>query len=62
MRSEPKGRTTQATEKIQLSPDEVAYRAYLNFEKHGSADGSDVQDWLQAEAELGIEHAHAGKD
>jgi hypothetical protein len=34
------------------SPEEVAFRAYLNFQNHGAADGHDVEDWLRAEAEL----------
>lgn len=32
--------------------DEIACRAYLNFQNHGSAYGHDVADWLHAEAEL----------
>ena len=40
--------------------DEVAYRAYLNFQNHGAADGHDVEDWLRAESELIAEHRHAG--
>ncbi len=36
--------------------EEVAYRAYLNFQNHGAADGHDVKDWLVAEAELIAEH------
>ncbi len=37
------------------SPDEVALRAYHNFQKRGSADGDHHNDWLQAEAELTAE-------
>ncbi len=37
------------------SPDEVALRAYHNFQKRGSADGDHHGDWLQAEAELTAE-------
>lgn len=36
--------------------DEVAYRAYLNYQNHGGVDGHDVKDWLVAEAELIAEH------
>jgi hypothetical protein len=32
--------------------DDVACRAYLNFQKHGSDDGHDLNDWLGAESEL----------
>lgn len=43
------------------SADEVALRAYHNFQKRGSADGDHHGDWLQAEAELTAERrlAHA---
>lgn len=34
------------------SSDDIAYRAFLNYQNHGSADGHDFQDWLRAEAEL----------
>jgi hypothetical protein len=37
------------------SPDEVALRAYHNFQKRGSADGAHQDDWLRAEAELTAE-------
>lgn len=37
------------------TPDEVALRAYHNFQKRGSADGDHHGDWLQAEAELTAE-------
>lgn len=34
------------------SADEVARRAYFNYENQGSLPGHDVQHWLKAEAEL----------
>jgi hypothetical protein len=34
------------------SPDEVARKAYFNYENQGSLPGHDVQHWLEAEAEL----------
>jgi hypothetical protein len=34
------------------SADEVARRAYFNYENQGSVPGHDVQHWLGAEAEL----------
>ena len=34
------------------SPDEVARRAYFNYENQGSVQGHEVQHWLVAEAEL----------
>ncbi|MDZ4401743.1 DUF2934 domain-containing protein [Prosthecobacter sp.] len=38
------------------STDEVAYRAYLNYQNHGGVDGHDVKDWFGAQAELIAEH------
>ena len=38
------------------SPDEVARRAYFNYESQGSVPGHDVQHWLKAEADLLEEH------
>jgi hypothetical protein len=32
--------------------EEVRQRAYQIFEQRGAAPGSDVEDWLQAEAEI----------
>jgi len=34
------------------SPDEVARKAYFNYENQGSLPGHDVQHWLEAETEL----------
>jgi hypothetical protein len=34
------------------SPDEVARKAYFNYENQGSLPGHDVQHWLEAEAQL----------
>ncbi len=34
------------------SADEVARRAYFNYENQGSVQGHEVQHWLTAEAEL----------
>jgi hypothetical protein len=34
------------------SPDEVARKAYFAYANAGSANGNDVQHWLDAEAEL----------
>ena len=62
MRVSAKAPTDRSKQEIALSPDEIAYRAYLHFQRHGSADGNDVQHWLQAEAELSSEHAMAGRD
>lgn len=34
------------------SPDEVARKAYFNYENGGSQPGHEVQHWLKAEADL----------
>jgi|GEM_PF-3621852 len=43
------------------SAEAVARRAHLLFENHGEANGRDMQDWLQAEAELTAEWQCIGK-
>ena len=35
-----------------VDPDAIARRAYEIYESRGRIDGSDVEDWLQAEREL----------
>jgi hypothetical protein len=49
----------QAPTVVTPTPEEVADRAYLNYENHGAADGHDVEDWLRAEGELIAERQHA---
>ena len=44
-----------ATPPVAHTAKEVAARAYLNYQKRGSSDGSHTDDWLQAEAELAAE-------
>ena len=41
------------------SADEVATRAYFNYEQQGSPQGQDVQHWLEAESQLLAEYKHA---
>jgi hypothetical protein len=36
--------------------EEVAFRAYLNYQNHGAAVGHDVENWLRAESELIAEY------
>jgi hypothetical protein len=40
-----------------VPPDKIAQRAYEKWVKRGMQHGSDVQDWLEAEAELRAEMA-----
>lgn len=42
------------------SPDEVARKAYLNYENERSQPGHDIQHWLKAEADLIAEHNLTG--
>jgi hypothetical protein len=49
----------QAPTFVTPTSEEVADRAYLNYENHGAADGHDVEDWLRAEGELIAERQHA---
>ena len=36
-----------------ISEEDIAQRAYALYVERGGADGHDVEDWLQAERELG---------
>ena len=55
----PKKQTKSATESPEPvpTPDEIARRAYEIFITRGEEHGRDVDDWLQAEAELLSESA-----
>jgi hypothetical protein len=44
--------TSQAEKDFVPSPDEISRRAYFAYVNEGSAEGRDVQHWLDAEAEL----------
>jgi hypothetical protein len=52
--SKSTGNGSQLKSPVAFTPssDDIAYRAFLNYQNHGSADGHDFQDWLRAEAEL----------
>lgn len=43
----------------QTTHDEVARAAFSLYEKHGSQDGHDVRNWLDAEAHVKAKHAGA---
>lgn len=38
--------------------DEIAHAAHSAFLKHGSKDGHDMQNWLEAEAHVKAKHAN----
>jgi hypothetical protein len=42
------------------APEDVARLAYMYFENHGEANGRDLEDWHQAEAELKAERQLVG--
>jgi DNA-binding protein HU-beta len=42
----------ETTEKRQITAEHIAIRAYLLWQERGFNHGSDVNDWLRAEAEL----------
>ena len=46
-------RNTTSSAFIELSADPISERAYAIYLERGGADGSDLEDWLQAERELG---------
>ena len=48
-------RTTTRTDS-EISPDEIAARAYQIYMDRGRADGFDREDWLRAERELKAAH------
>ena len=42
-----------------LTPEQIAERAYLLYERRGREEGHALDDWLQAERELLEQHRHA---
>jgi Protein of unknown function (DUF2934) len=55
--------TTNTQQSIQLKApyDKIAQRAYEKWLKRGQKNGSDVQDWLEAEAEVAAELSRTGQ-
>ena len=46
------GRTAAETNAEALSEEQIRIRAYELYEARGRGDGHDVEDWLEAEAEI----------
>jgi len=46
----------QSKKEFKPQADDVATRAYFSFVNQGSLPGHDVQHWLEAEAQLLVEH------
>ena len=44
--------TKKSNDKIELTTDQIRQRAYEIYLRRNAEPGSDVDDWLQAEAEL----------
>ena len=51
--------TTQPTA-TRIAQEKIAQRAYEKWLKRGCCHGSDVQDWIEAEAELKAEMSRPG--
>jgi sugar (pentulose or hexulose) kinase len=45
-------KTSPNSERGNVTPEQIQFRAYEIYMARGSASGSDVEDWLQAEREL----------
>lgn len=50
----------QSTSSMPIPHDKIAMRAYEKWVKRGRPQGSDRQDWLEAEAELRAEVQRSG--
>ena len=50
----------QSSNPIKVPHDKIAMRAYEKWCKRGRPNGSDKQDWLEAEAELRMEITRTG--
>ncbi len=49
-----------STSHVKIPHDKIAMRAYERWVKRGRPHGTDVQDWLEAEAELKAEYSKSG--
>jgi len=48
------------SQQMKIPHDKIAMRAYEKWMRRGCPPGGDVQDWLEAEAELRAEYARSG--
>jgi hypothetical protein len=51
---------TTGSTPVKIPHDKIAMRAYEKWCKRGCPHGSDMQDWMEAEAELRAEHTRMG--
>jgi hypothetical protein len=49
--------TPPTPSQVKIPHEKIAMRAYEKWVKRGRPNGSDRQDWLEAEAELRVEYA-----
>jgi hypothetical protein len=47
-----------ASRSVTVSYEQIAQRAYEIYERDGRQEGRELENWLQAEAELGISSSH----
>jgi hypothetical protein len=51
-------KATQSMASASPSADDIARRAYEIYEREGRQPGTELQNWLKAEAELGVGKSH----
>jgi hypothetical protein len=51
--------TPPAGTQVKIPHEKISMRAYEKWVKRGRPHGSEVQDWLEAEAELRVEHSRS---
>jgi hypothetical protein len=49
---------SSASRAVTASYEQIAQRAYEIYERDGRQEGRELENWLQAEAELGISSSH----
>jgi hypothetical protein len=55
---EPMKATPAPTASASPSPEDIARRAYEIYEREGRQPGTELQNWLRAEAELDLSKSH----
>ena len=55
-------KTSGNSERGNVAPEQIQFRAYEIYVARGSASGSDVEDWLQAERELSQQNPQQAQD
>ncbi len=55
----PMAQPMSSTSTVKIPPEKIAMRAYEKWMKRGRTHGHDLQDWVEAEAELRVEMARS---